>query len=1349
MSRLLAVMLCGVFAQSVIAFIALPNESKTTLILKCFGWRDKMPELVMSTEGPKLHGVHINQTELDSITHVHTDLVIADQKNLTSVGSLWNIKSVAGNIEIRYNPRMRDLSALNNVEWIGGDLNIHNNHGIVDLEWFGSLQVVGGSLTIISNEKVERISGFRNLQRIGGDMKIGINHQLREGPHMPSLQKVDGKVEVTFNNGLISTKGMFASLLEVGEVVLQNKHLEHLDGFPTLERVEGDIEIKHNTGLQTIEFQRLKRLAGNLSIHSNQKIQSVWLDSLQHIGGDLEVRNNKALVTLNLSSLQYIVGDLEVKRNKALVNLNLPSLFSAQHVNIHDDDSIMDLSSFGNLTDVSSLRIAYSSGLKSLALSQLVAVSERLSLEGNSNLASVELPRLQHVGAGGLEISLNAQLLNISSTVVSIAGDFDIKSNALLANLNLPGLLSVAGHFNISTNSRLRDFRGLAELTSVGDLSITSNAALAETFGFENLHTVGALTVTSNLALRDISGFRSLERIHTMTLASNLALQEVSGFGNLKLVGSHVRIEENPSLLNVAGFHRDLHVQGDVFISNNLKLERVSSAVDWTRQGGFVNIQLECPEGAVQPTLSHVECEVCLPWEEMSDHGRSCETKLLYLGLVASLTITVAAAGFLAMTTMKRVVLIDGVKAESFHQVTLTTLQPHDWHSVRDFPVLLRGTGCAVLDSPKAPIRARVIGDSSVELFLPQNSEETALSEASMHKSSFGHGLTQNFTFGERQKTMNKISTGATQTTCLGRSGTVRGGTIRPKSPWEFRVTGVYLSAASKLAIALCLVAALVLAGNAVGVGIVVWLASVSSGMALASALSICFMMRAALRRRRSLQAFRKQLRTQSLVQTLEAACWAGTGDFKLIQNQLQLEACWTELYFQKQLRDIRRKQSLEAGVSVAYLISSTFLQLAQNRSGNRNPNFYELKQAFFFPAPGTHTAIGSDITCPRDGRLGCALIDTLSSDFRKPATHFLSWTWGYTVSSLSDGLQNWMQQCQLDPVWICLYMCFFSNNQYRILVEMNGVGSKDLENVFEKNLQRIGKMVALLDQWDKPVYLSRIWTIFEQFTAIKFKIDVEIIMPSKPSKDLIDEIRKGEEGIMHLKRSFSTVDSERAQAWSPDDERKVKMLIEQATGFKFVDMKVREFMVHWVSTVIEDYLKQLLVGSHLEKTDSNSSEHLSHASSSSSSVVMGYLENMDSNAPEHLSPASSSSSSEVMGYLEKMDSNAPEHLSPASSSSSSEVMGYLEKMDSNAPERLSHASSSSSSEVMGYLEKMDSNAPEHLSPASSSSSSEAMGYLEKMDSNAPERLSHASSSSSSEVMGTVLTEATGTVYSI
>lgn len=71
----------------------------------------------------------------------------------------------------------------------------------------------------------------------------------------------------------------------------------------------------------------------------------------------------------------------------------------------------------------------------------------------------------------------------------------------------------------------------------------------------------------------------------------------------------------------------------------------------------------------------------------------------------------------------------------------------------------------------------------------------------------------------------------------------------------------------------------------------------------------------------------------------------------------------------------------------------------------------------------------------------------------------------------------------------VFFFMCFFFNNQFRIIVEQVSFGSDNLEEVFSSNLRRIGRVLAVLDTWDQPRYLKRIWTIYEQYVACSMQV--------------------------------------------------------------------------------------------------------------------------------------------------------------------------------------------------------------------------------------------------------------------
>eukprot|EP00439_Symbiodinium_sp_Y106_P048828 s4706_g6.t1 len=137
----------------------------------------------------------------------------------------------------------------------------------------------------------------------------------------------------------------------------------------------------------------------------------------------------------------------------------------------------------------------------------------------------------------------------------------------------------------------------------------------------------------------------------------------------------------------------------------------------------------------------------------------------------------------------------------------------------------------------------------------------------------------------------------------------------------------------------------------------------------------------------------------------------------------------------------MRAQQCRVAGVSMSYVLSDDFAALAKQRTG-------------------------IEILCPRDGRPGCALVDWSPRDDAKEQTHFMSWTWRYSLSQVQSALEMYQANAPMAVVarHVSFFMCFFVNNQFRIVVEGSGTGSEDLERVFRQNLVRTGQMIAILD---------------------------------------------------------------------------------------------------------------------------------------------------------------------------------------------------------------------------------------------------------------------------------------------
>ncbi|CAE8588088.1 unnamed protein product, partial [Polarella glacialis] len=119
--------------------------------------------------------------------------------------------------------------------------------------------------------------------------------------------------------------------------------------------------------------------------------------------------------------------------------------------------------------------------------------------------------------------------------------------------------------------------------------------------------------------------------------------------------------------------------------------------------------------------------------------------------------------------------------------------------------------------------------------------------------------------------------------------------------------------------------------------------------------------------------------------------------------------------------------------------------------------------------------------------------------------------------------------------------------------------------------------MVALLDTWDNPRYLNRIWTIFEQHVAIKKKLPVTMVLTSGATDALIAQYEAGKPGLLRVMDALTKVNSESAEAHVPDDAEAVKSIILSSSSFSDVDNQIKNFMLHWMASTFEAHMKQIM----------------------------------------------------------------------------------------------------------------------------------------------------------------------------
>jgi tetratricopeptide (TPR) repeat protein len=267
-------------------------------------------------------------------------------------------------------------------------------------------------------------------------------------------------------------------------------------------------------------------------------------------------------------------------------------------------------------------------------------------------------------------------------------------------------------------------------------------------------------------------------------------------------------------------------------------------------------------------------------------------------------------------------------------------------------------------------------------------------------------------------------------------------------------------------------------------------------------------------------------------------------------------------------LRDTTPKTPL--GVSV-YWLQHGLLEVEVKDAGlDQSSRIYELENL----SSDVHGVIrrkGQERICPHDGRLGAAYVDCLSGqDNVGPSTIMLSYGWGNSIGDIVDALVDYCHRCNLDHKCTYVWICCLCNNQHRV-AERKKLGEEisfeEFESIFGDRVQNIGHVVAIMAPWRQPVYVSRVWCIYELFTAYNnANCKVDIAMPPREKRDMVKSLNaSGMEGIELLFETLSKTDISQAQASEPMDKKRIMEMVMAGTGFEVLNAEVNELLRNWV----------------------------------------------------------------------------------------------------------------------------------------------------------------------------------------
>eukprot|EP00557_Chaetoceros_sp_GSL56_P001646 CAMPEP_0176503402 /NCGR_PEP_ID=MMETSP0200_2-20121128/15343_1 /TAXON_ID=947934 /ORGANISM="Chaetoceros sp., Strain GSL56" /LENGTH=762 /DNA_ID=CAMNT_0017902689 /DNA_START=2361 /DNA_END=4649 /DNA_ORIENTATION=- len=227
----------------------------------------------------------------------------------------------------------------------------------------------------------------------------------------------------------------------------------------------------------------------------------------------------------------------------------------------------------------------------------------------------------------------------------------------------------------------------------------------------------------------------------------------------------------------------------------------------------------------------------------------------------------------------------------------------------------------------------------------------------------------------------------------------------------------------------------------------------------------------------------------------------------------------------------------------------------------------------------------GRNVTCPRDGRLGAAYVDCLyGEDHVGKANVMISYGWGNKVEEICAVLVKYCNEHKLDMKRTYVWICCLCNNQFRV-DEQSDVPFEEFEQIFEDKVVGIKNIVSLMSPWNSPVYLTRVWCIFELHKAYSNECNLMIAMPPEEELKMIESVLRGEDvdegtgGIHDLYDALNNTNIEDAQASREDDRKRILQMVEETTGAEVLNNQVNDMLRKWISKILDEFAARESLG--------------------------------------------------------------------------------------------------------------------------------------------------------------------------
>lgn len=377
---------------------------------------------------------NLGPTGLSNLATVGNRLDINGNPQLTSVGTLSSLSSVATIFAFQNDPLLTTIDARNAVLggfYLDGDVALTSFR-------FGSLPSTATTAFIRNSPLLSDIGpdGLSALKNVTGELRVDGTALTSLGPTgLSNLTSVDGFIRLS-NNPLLTSFGSLSQLTRAAYLEVQNDPL--LTAIDAPNAVLGGFYLDGDVAVTSFRFGPLPSPISAAFIRNSPLLSDIGpdgLSALTQVTGELRI-DGTALTDLGptgLSNLTSVGGYLRLRTNPNLASVG--SLSQLSHITLGLDvegDPLLTSLDFPALTSLTELYVATNAGLTSVSAPLLPALGTSITINGNPALTQIDLAALG-----------------------SVTNDFSIQSNASLCQSIPVGILAhtaVGGTTSITGN---------------------------------------------------------------------------------------------------------------------------------------------------------------------------------------------------------------------------------------------------------------------------------------------------------------------------------------------------------------------------------------------------------------------------------------------------------------------------------------------------------------------------------------------------------------------------------------------------------------------------------------------------------------------------------------------------------------------------------------------------------------------------------------------------------------------------------------------------------------------------------------------------------------------------------